>query len=151
MKSKRHKSPMQDKSKKKHSKTHTNQTNKDWTQRKNIKSSKGEATSNIQRKPHRLNSWSFSRNSAGQKGMARYILSTEREKSTTKITIHGKGHIQNSCRNRKLSRQAKVKRIQSHQPIFITNVKGTYIVKKYKRRKNIYKLNAKQLKKELYI
>ena len=26
-----------------------------------------------------LNSWSFSRNSAGQKGMAGYILSTERE------------------------------------------------------------------------
>ena len=30
----------------------------------------GEATSNIQGKPHMLNSWSFSRNSAGQKGMA---------------------------------------------------------------------------------
>ena len=42
-------------------------------QRKNIKSSKGEATSNIQRKPHTFNSWSFSRNSAGQKGMAGYI------------------------------------------------------------------------------
>ena len=33
----------------------------------------GEATSNIQGKPHMLNSWSFSRNSAGQKGMAEYI------------------------------------------------------------------------------
>ena len=42
-------------------------------QRNNIKSSKGEATSNIQRKPHMLNNWSFSRNSAGQKGMAGYI------------------------------------------------------------------------------
>ena len=42
-------------------------------QRKNIKSSKGEATSNIQRKPHMLNSWSFSRHSAGQKEMAGYI------------------------------------------------------------------------------
>ena len=37
-------------------KTHTNQANKDETQRKNIKSSKGEATSNIQGKPHILNS-----------------------------------------------------------------------------------------------
>ena len=33
---------------------HTNQTNEDWTQRKNIKSSKAEATSNIQGKPIRL-------------------------------------------------------------------------------------------------
>ena len=40
---------------------------------KNIKSSKGEATSNIQGKPHMLNSLSFSRNSAGRKGMAGYI------------------------------------------------------------------------------
>ena len=40
---------------------------------KNIKSSKGEATSNIQGKPHTLNSLSFSRNSVGQNGMAVYI------------------------------------------------------------------------------
>ena len=41
--------------------------------KKKIKSSKGEATSNIQGKPHMLNSWFFSTNSAGQKGMAGYI------------------------------------------------------------------------------
>ena len=40
----------------KHARTHTNQTNKDETQRKNIKSSKGEATSDIQGEPHTLNS-----------------------------------------------------------------------------------------------
>ena len=40
---------------------------------KNIKSSKGEATNNIQGKPHILNSRSFSRNTSGQKGMAGYI------------------------------------------------------------------------------
>ena len=38
-----------------------------------------------------------------------------------------------------LFRQAKVKRIHYHQTSFTTNVKGTYIVKKYKRRKRIYK------------
>ena len=64
------KSPIQDKPKEKQTMTHTNQTNKDYTQSKNIKSSKGEATSNIQGKPHMLNSQSFSRNSACQKGMA---------------------------------------------------------------------------------
>ena len=47
----------------------------------------------------------------------------------------------------KLFRQAKVKRIQYHKTSFTTNVKGTYIVKKYKRRKKIYKVNPKQLKK----
>ena len=42
------------------------------TQRKNIKSSKKKATSNIQGKPHTFNSSSFSRNSEVQKGMAGY-------------------------------------------------------------------------------
>ena len=40
-------------------------------------------------------------------------------------------------------RQAKVKRIQYHQTSFTTNVKQTYIVKKYNRRKKIYKVNPK--------
>ena len=48
-------SPIQDKSKEKHAKTHTNQTNKDSTQRKNMKSINGKATSNIQGKPHTFN------------------------------------------------------------------------------------------------
>ena len=56
------KSPIQDKPKEKPAKTHTNQTTNDYTQRKTIESSKGEATSNVQVKPHTLNSWSFSRN-----------------------------------------------------------------------------------------
>ena len=63
------------------------------------------------------------------------ILDMEREKSTTKITVPSKGLIQNSWRNQKLFRKAKVKRIQYHQTSFITNVKRTCIVKKYKRRK----------------
>ena len=40
-------SPILDKPKEKHTKAHTNQTNKDQTQIKNIKSSKGEAASNM--------------------------------------------------------------------------------------------------------
>jgi len=55
------KSPIQDKPKEKYTKTHPNQTNKDETQRKDIESSKWEATSNIQGKPHLLHSWSFSK------------------------------------------------------------------------------------------
>ena len=37
--------------------------------------------------------------------------------------------------NKKLFREAKVKRIHYHQTSFTANVKETYIVKKYKRRK----------------
>ena len=39
---------------------------------KNTKISKGKATINIQRNPHKVNSGSFSRNSASQKGVAGY-------------------------------------------------------------------------------
>ena len=42
------------------------------------------------------------------------------------------------------SDKQKLERIQSYQTSFTTNVKGTYIVKKYKRRKKIYKINPKQ-------
>ena len=69
------------------------------------------------------------------------------KKSTIKITVPGKYLIQNWWRNKKLFRQAKVKRIQYHQTSFTTNVKGTYIVMKYKGRKKIYKINPKQLRK----
>ena len=54
--------------------------------------------------------------------------------------------IQSLWRNKKLFRQAEVKRIQYGQTNFTTNVKGIYIVKKYKRRKIIYKINPKQLR-----
>ena len=80
--------------------------------------------------------------------MAGYISSTEREKSATKIIIPGKDLIQNLWRNQKLFRQAKVKRIQYHQTSFTKSVKGTYIAKKYKRRKRSTKSNPKQLRKQ---
>ena len=41
----------------------------------------------------------------------------------------------------------KQNRTQYHQTRITTNVKGTYIVKEYKRRKKIYKINPKQLRK----
>ena len=61
--------------------------------RKNIKSSKGAATrSNKGEVTYKGNPIHYS---AGQKGMAGYISSTDREKSTTKSTIPGKDLIQN--------------------------------------------------------
>ena len=46
--------------------------------------------------------------------MEGYILSTEREKSTTMMTVPSKDLIQNLWRNQNLFRQAKVKRIPTH-------------------------------------
>ena len=63
-----------------------------------------------------------------------------RPKDTYRLKVRG-------WRNQKLFRQAKVKRIQYHLTSFTTNVKGTYIVKKYKRRKISKKINPKQLRK----
>ena len=60
-------SPQKDKPKAKHPKTHINQINKDQTQRINIKSSKGKTTNNTQGDSHKDNSWSFNRNSSGQR------------------------------------------------------------------------------------
>ena len=74
-------------------------------------------------------------------------LSIEKEKSTAKVTLPGKDHIQNWWRNQKLFRQAKFKRIQYYQTIFKIRVEWTYKVKKYKRRKKIYKINPKVLRK----
>ena len=63
------------------------------------------------------------------------------------MSLTSRDLIQNQCKNKKLLRQAKVKGIQYHQTSFATNVKGTYTVKKYNRRKKIYKINPKQLRK----
>ena len=48
---------------------------------------------------------------------------------------------------KKLFRKAKVKRIQYHQISFTTNVKQTYIVKKYKRRKKDLRNQLQTIKK----
>ena len=77
----------------------------------------------------------------------RQDIFTERGKSTTKITLPGKGFIQNSWRNQKLFRQAKVKRIQHHQTSFTANVKGTYTVRRHKRREGPSKTSPKPLRK----
>ena len=60
-------------------------------------------------------------------------------------TRQGSPSILNWWRNQKLFRQVKVNRIQYHQTSFTTNVKQTYIVKKYNRRKKIYKINPRRL------
>ena len=50
-------------------------------------------------------------------------------------------------KNQKLSRQAKVKRIQHHQTSFTTNAKGTSLGKKHKRRKRPTENKPKTIRK----
>ena len=59
------------------------------------------------RECHKAISWFFSRNSAGQKGVAGYIYSDERENPTSKIALPSKDLIQLRWRNQKLYRQVK--------------------------------------------
>ena len=61
-----------------------------------------------------------------------------KKKSTTKIIVPSKDLFQNWWRNKKLFRQAKVKRIQYHKTSFTTNVKGTYIVKNTREGKDLW-------------
>ena len=66
-------SPKQDKPEVKHPKTHINQINVKIKYKEQIfKSSKGKTTNNTQGDSHKDNSWSFNKNSSGQKGMAGY-------------------------------------------------------------------------------
>ena len=79
--------------------------------------------------------------------MAWYTLRDERKEPTTKNTLPSKTLLQVWWRNQKLSRQAKVKRIQHHKTSFITNAKGTSLGKKYKRRKIPTENTPKTIKK----
>ena len=91
--------------------------------------------------------WFFSRNSANQKGMPGYILSDEREKPTTNITLPTMVLIQIWPRNQKHYSQAKAKRIRHHQIHLTTNEKGTSLGETHKRNKKTYKNKPKTIKK----
>ena len=101
-------------------------------------------TNNIQGKSHQAISWFPNRNSTSQKGVA---WSSEREEPATKNTLPSKTFIQIWWRNQKLSRQAKVNRIQYHQTSFTTNAKGTSLGRKHKTRERPTENKSKTIKK----
>ena len=68
-------------------------------------------------------------------------------KNLIENTLPSKTLIQIWQRNQKLSRQAKVKRIQHHQTSFTTNAKGTSLGRKHKRRKRPTENKPKTIKK----
>ena len=88
-----------------------------------LRSKNLQAINNTQRDRHKDNSWSFNRNSSGQKGKGGHTYSADREKPTSQITITSKDLIQIWRKNQKLYRQAKAKGIQHHKTSFSTNAK----------------------------
>ena len=70
----------------------------------------------------------------------------KKEKPATKNTLPSKTLIQFDGEI-KLSRQAKVKRIQHHQTSFTTNAKETSLGRKHKRRKRSTENKPKTIKK----
>ena len=77
--------------------------------------------------------------------MAGYIYSTQEKKSTIKITVPRKDLIQTDGEIKSFSDKQKVREFSTTKPA-LQCVKGTYIVRKYKRRKQIYKIDLKQFK-----
>ena len=69
-------------------------------------------------------SWSFSRNSAGQKGMAGYIWSIERGKSITKITVPGKDLIQTDGEVKSFSDKQMFREFSTTNPVLQQMLKG---------------------------
>ena len=79
--------------------------------------------------------------------MAQHIWSDEREEPITKNILPRKTLVQIWWKNQKLSRQAKVKRIQHHQNSFTTNAKGTSLCRKHKKRNRSTQDKPKTIKK----
>ena len=69
------------------------------------------------------------------------------EEPTAKNTLPSKALIQIWWRNQNLSRQTEVNRIQDHRTSFTTNVKGTSLGSKHKRRKRPTEHKPKIIKK----
>ena len=139
------KSPIQDKPKEKHTKTHTNQANRLNT-KKDLRAAREKQQVTYKGNPIHLTADLSAETLQARREWQDTFKVLKGKKSTIKITGPRKDLIQNLWRNEKLFRQAKVKRIQYHQTNFTTTVKRTYVVKKYNRRETIYKINPRQLK-----
>ena len=139
-------SPKQDKPKEEHTKTQSS----NWPKLKTkIKYWKQQGKNdNIQGNSHQAISWFLNRNFTSQKGMAWYILSDEREETSTKNNLSSNNSlIQIWWRNQNLSRQVKVKKIQHHQISFMPNAKGTSLGRKHMKRKRPTENKPKTIKK----
>ena len=108
-------------------------------------------TNNRQVNSHQTISWFLNRNSTSQREwhdiFKLNLKFNETEEPTTKNTLPSKTLLQIWWKNQKISRQAKVKRIQHHQSSFTTNTKGTSLGRTHKSRKRPTESKPKTIKK----
>ena len=86
-----------------------------------------------------LNRWSFSRNSVGQKGLAGYIWSTERDKSKPRLLYPARISSKIDGEIKTFSDKQKLREFSAFKPALQKNVKGTYIVKNIREEKRSIK------------
>ena len=79
-----------------------------------IKQARGKKVLNLQGKTDQVCSRPINRNMAGQKGVAGYIQCAESEKYAVKDSLSSKAVIQNRRREKKFSRQTKIKGVCDH-------------------------------------
>ena len=103
-------------------------------------------TNSILENPYRVIGWFLNRNSTNQKGMA-WLFKVMKGKILQQRLFYPARLIQIYWRNKKFSRQAKIKRIKHRKTSFTTNTKGTSLSRHTSERKDLYKTNPKQLRK----
>ena len=94
-------------------------------QRENLKGSKGETGSNIQRRPDKTSSWLLNGNAPSQNGMARNIPSNEKQRPATETTLPRKALNYNRRPNKELDGQNKPQRIYLLQTSSARHTKGS--------------------------
>ena len=134
-------SPRQDKHKKEHFRTHSNQVDKNQGRDKILKATRKKWQRTYKGTPIRLSADFLAE--ILQAGRQWHNIFAHRTYNQD-YSIH-KTLFQIWWRNLKLSRQAKVKRIQHHQTslAFVVNTKGTSLGRKHKRRKRLIKNKSK--------
>ena len=139
------KSPIWDKPKEKHTKTHINQTNKTKHKERILKAAREEQQVTYKGNPIGLTTDLSAETLQARREWQDIFKVLKRKNLQPRLLYPARISFKIDGEIKKFFRQAKVKRIQYHETSFTTNVKGTYIVNKCNRRTKIYKINPKQL------
>ena len=92
-------------------------------------------TNNIYGNPHKINSWPFSSNSAGYKGVAEYTYSDKREKMRPRLLYTAKSSFIFNREIKGFTDKQKVRELSNTKTaLFTTNAKRTSLDRKHKRK-----------------
>ena len=130
----------------KHTESHTNQTNKDETQRKNIKSSKGKATSGIQGKPLHLRPDLSAETLQARREWQDIFKVLKGENLQPRLLYPARISFKVDGEIKSFSDKQKLREFSTTKPALQQMLKGL-IWSRNMRRKKMYKINPKQLRK----